>query len=128
MNIEKNKTAQPEDTRIDAWWEQCSRGIKTLFAGIDAERASEYHYRIFWNRLDQSIRNDIYRYCQYRMRMLSLTDAEVADLLTAIVQELTDGELSERADIECLSDEQYGLCFYEEGKKIEERILNGNFE
>lgn len=62
--------------------------------------------------------------------MLSLTDAEVADLLTAIMQELTDGELSERGSIECecLPTSNTQPMPLRRGKKIKEENLERNFE
>ena len=70
----------------------------------------------------------MHRYWQYRRGELLLSESEACDLLAAIVMALTDVELSEYENAPYLSDEQYDKCFYEHGKKIEERILNGIFE
>lgn len=117
------------------WWENETNETKSLFSGIDPEKESDYHYRIFWQKLDQSDRNNVYQYWQYRKGWVRLSDDDANSLQMEVICELADTALENesgkfREDM-CDNDgsfyEEYQDRFNDLYDEIEDKLFNNHF-
>lgn len=117
------------------WWENTDTNTKELFSGIHNENASDYHYRMFWNKLNQSDRNSLHQYWQYRMGIITMDKDDAHSLQMEIISELADIALETESGKSCEDMCDDDGSFYEEYQdrfndlydEIEDRLLNNHF-
>lgn len=124
-----------DDTAANLWWENSTREIKALFSCLNDDIASEYYYRVFWNKLDRTVRNNLHQYRQYKKEVIKLSEDEANSLLMGIICELADialeTEFGKSREDMCDNDgsfyEEYQDRFNDLYDDMEDRILNYNF-
>ena len=58
----------------DQWWEYMTNETKSVISGIDSQTSSDYHYRMFWNRVKQADKNNIHHYWKHRKDRAEMYD------------------------------------------------------
>lgn len=116
----------------DQWWEFMSVEAKAVISGVDSHITSDYHSRMFWNKIQQSDKENIYQYWKHREGIITLDSDDVNSLQMEIICELAELQLEREydKDRENMCDENGS--FYEEHQdrfndiydEIEERLLN----
>lgn len=116
----------------DQWWEYMTNETKSVISGIDSQTASDYHYRMFWNKLPQSDKDCIHMYWRHRKGLIRLDQDDAHSLQMEIICELADLQLEaeynkSREDM-CDGDgsfyEEYQDRFNDIYDDIEARILD----
>jgi uncharacterized phage-like protein YoqJ len=139
--VEQAKTKQIpvinvlENIVTNVWWNNSIVDMKALFSGINSETASDYHYRTFWNKLDQTDRNNLHQYWQYRKGIINMGDDDANSLLMEIICELADialeNEFGKSREDMCDNEgsfyEEYQDRFNDLYDDIEDRLLNNHF-
>lgn len=115
----------------DLWWEYMTNETKSLISGIDSQRASDYHYRVFWSKFNGQDKNNIHKYWRHRKGLIRLDEDDAHSLQMEIISELADVQLETEYNKsrEDMCDENGS--FYEEYQDrfndiyddIEERLL-----
>lgn len=82
-----------ESAQATLWWETLSIECKSLFSGIDSEKASAYHYRKFWRQVESGNRVLLFTYWKYRKGMIELPKEEAHSLQMEIISELCEIKL-----------------------------------
>ena len=100
--------------------------------GIDSQTATDYHYRMFWNKIQRSDKDNIHQYWKHRKGIITLDSDDAHSLQMEIICELADLQLEQEygKDREDMCDENGS--FYEEYQDrfnniyddIEERLLD----
>lgn len=116
----------------DQWWDFMPVETKAVISGMDSHVASDYHYRIFWNKIQQSDKENIHQYWKHRKGIITLDSDDANSLQMEIICELAELRLEQEydKDREDMCDENGS--FYEEYQdrfndiydEIEERLLN----
>lgn len=117
--------------KSDEWWNSATNEIKSLFSGYptETEQAS------FWEQLQESDRNSIYQYYQYKTGKVELQGDDAHSLLMEIICELADLNLEKEYNIsrEEMCDgegsflEKYQDRFNDLYDDIEDSILSCDF-
>lgn len=82
-----------DSAQATLWWETLSVECKSLFSGIDSERASAYHYRRFWKQVESGNRVLLFTYWKYRTGMIQLSEEVAHSLQMEIISELCELKL-----------------------------------
>lgn len=82
-----------ESVKATLWWENLSVVVKSLFSSMDCERASSYHYRIFWKKVESGNRILLFEYWKYRKGMIELSEDEAHSLQMEVISELCEIKL-----------------------------------
>ncbi len=115
----------------DQWWDFMPVETKSVISGMDNHVASDYHYRIFWNKIQQSDKENIHHYWKHRKGIITLDPDDANSLQMEVVCELSDLQLEQeynkdRADM-CDENgsfyEEYQDRFNDIYDEIEERLL-----
>jgi len=115
----------------DQWWDFMPVETKAFISGMDNHVASDYHYRIFWNKIQQSDKESIHQYWKHRKGIITLDPDDANSLQMEVICELADLQLEQEYDKDRadMCDEEGS--FYEEYQdrfndiydEIEERFL-----
>ena len=116
----------------DQWCEFMPTQTKAVISGIDSQTATDYHYRMFWNKIQRSDKDNIHQYWKHRKGIITLDSDDAHSLQMEIICELADLQLEQEygKDREDMCDENGS--FYEEYQDrfnniyddIEERLLD----
>jgi len=79
----------------DQWWEYMTNETKSVISGIDSQTSSDYHYRMFWNRVKQADKNNIHHYWKHRKGIITLDMDDANSLQMEIICELADVQLEQ---------------------------------
>jgi len=116
----------------DQWWEYMTAETKAIISGIDPQTATDYHYRTFWGKVQQSDKDNLHQYWKHRKGIITLDEDDTHSLLMEIISELADLQLEREygKDREDMCDENGSFfeeyqdrfnCIYDD---IEDRLLN----
>ncbi len=130
-----HKSNLTDNVTANQWWENSTTEVKELFSGMNSNTASGYHFRMFWKKLAQSDRDNMYQYWQYRTGVIELSDDDANSLQMEIICELADIALETEYGKSCEDMCDDNGSFYEEYQDrfndlyddIEDRLLNNNF-
>lgn len=114
------------------WWEYMTNEIKSVISGIDSQTAMDYHFRIFWGKVQQQDRENIYTYWKHCKGIITLDEDDAHSLQMEIISELADLQLEAEynKDREDMCDEngsfykEYQDRFNDIYDDIEDRLLN----
>ena len=119
----------------DQWWDFMPVETKAIITGMDSHVASDYHYRMFWKKVQQSDKENMHQYWKHRNGIITLDPDDAHSLQMEIICELSDLQLEQEysKDREDMCDENGS--FYEEYQdrfndiydEIEERITENPF-
>ena len=117
--------------RPDEWWYSATSEIKSLFS----DYPTETEQATFWEQLQESDRDSIYQYYQYKTGKIELQEDDAHSLLMEIICELADIALEKEYNIPreemCNNEgsflEKYQDKFNDLYDDIEDRILNYDF-
>ena len=106
--------------------------IKSVISGIDSQTATDYHFRIFWGKVQQQDRENIYTYWKHCKGIITLDEDDAHSLQMEIISELADLQLEAEynKDREDMCDEngsfykEYQDRFNDIYDDIEDRLLN----
>lgn len=116
----------------DQWWDFMPVKTKAVISGVDSHIASDYHYRMFWNKIQQSDKENIYQYWKHRKGIITLDSEDANSMQMEIICELAELQLEQEYDKDredmCDEngsfDEEYQDRFNDIYDEIEERLLN----
>lgn len=125
--MKKNKSI----ATANEWWNNTTNEIKSLFSGVNNETANG----IFWKKLNETDRNNIYRYWQYKTGKIDIQVDDANSLLREIICELADVVMENEHNVSrenmCGNDgsflEKYQDEFNSLYDDIEDRLLNYDF-
>ncbi len=115
----------------DQWWDFMPVETKAVITGMDSHVASEYHYRMFWNKIQPSDKQTIHQYWKHRKGLIRLEEDDAHSLQMEAICELADVQLEQEYNKprEDMCDEngsfyeQYQDRFNDIYDEIEERLL-----
>jgi len=119
----------------DQWWDFMPVETKAIITGMDSHVASEYHYRMFWSKIEPSEKENIHQYWKHRKGLLTLDSDNANSLQMEVISELAELQLETEYNKsrEDMYDgngsyyEEYQNRFNDIYDEIEERFLENEF-